>query len=567
MPYRINVYNEKDGILTEDKESRHLLYVDQAEKAIITFEMDMFVCYLYRLFTDEAFKDKAEDLRERLRNGDDLSDDERDKIDLIYEDILALAEFYQNRITSQGDPAIERMMTHLRYSAAYLLRVDQSRAGKHEHPRSNKKLNTALFRHDQKDDLRDISHLDYNGLDLKKMVSGTELDSARMTEVLEKVHGKAVPEYYSRILSSMDGKGSFYVRLKDEDNVGIWNSLVPGGLYRFKSKSYAPLFTLIRSIEEKVPESIMATIDLDYKDLCNGTIRMMAPAMGRIRNRDENLESSLSTPESVSEGHDEAVIKDAMFFIRMLDCIFGNSINERGKVELALSFEGMIRLLDSKLFGWNYDVPQSVFCTESRMPFEIFRDGIDRISENGVIMMESIKIGQSVWTVGKRMKEGNRPLGGVCSVPEPEYLSKEDLPGFLDNVKEPVIIVTDLAGMDDLVSYLSSFTKVSDKAKVKFVAVADENIRMMFINSLIPYTTLTVVNRKNIFDMLTLYNLKLMRSMAESYQKAFASELGVDTNALCDIEAKDFRTVFYKTYASYAKALIDDVERVESYFL
>ena len=76
MPYRINVYDEKDGILTENKESKHLLYVDQAEKVIITFEMDMFVCYLYRLFTDEAFKDKAEDLRKRLRNGDDLSDDE-----------------------------------------------------------------------------------------------------------------------------------------------------------------------------------------------------------------------------------------------------------------------------------------------------------------------------------------------------------------------------------------------------------------------------------------------------------------------------------------------------------
>ena len=567
MPFRIALYQEKDGKLTEDKEGRHVLYVDQAEKAINTFQADMLVCHLYFVLTDSVFGDGAKDLRRRLRSGEDLSDDERDRIDGIYEDILAMAEFYQNRITSQGDPAIERMMTHLRFSAAYLLRIDQSRAQMHEHPRSNKKLNTAMFRHDLKDDFREISHLDYNGLDLKKMVASTELDAVRMLEVLENVHGSAVVDYYDRILSSMEGKGSFFVRLEDDENIPIWESLMPGQISEYKSGRYVPLFGLISSLTVNAPLCLRSTMDKDYKDLCNGCIRMMAPAMGRIKNRDNDLESSLVTAKELSEKYDKGTIDGVMCFVRFLDCIFANAFNERGKVELALSFRGLIRMLNPKLFGWNYNVPPAVFCTTSREPYETFRKGIYRTSENGVISMECVKVAQCEWTMGKRMKEANRPLGGVCKVPEPVYIHASELPSYLEGTKEPVAIITDLENVNDIDSYLSSFTRVPDKAKVKFVGIIEELPRVVFINSMIPFTTVIVVNRKNMFDLLTQYNIKLMRSVAESYMDTFSSEMGVTRDGLRTIEAKDIRSLFYRIFAEYAEGLIEEAKDVESHFL
>ena len=68
---------------------------------------------------------------------------------------------------------------------------------------------------------------------------------------------------------------------------------MPGQISEYKSGRYVPLFGLISSLTVNAPLCLRSTMDKDYKDLCNGCIRMMAPAMGRIKNRDNDLESSL----------------------------------------------------------------------------------------------------------------------------------------------------------------------------------------------------------------------------------------------------------------------------------
>lgn len=567
MPYRMNIYREKDGKFSENKDCKHQLHIDQAEKAIITFEMDFLICRLFISFTDSIFGDAAKGIRQSIRNREELPDDVTKKLDLIFEDILAFVEFYQNRITTQGDPAIERMMVHGRFTTAYLLDINWKKADAHKHPRSNKKMNTAMFRHDLKDDLREISHIDYNRIDLKKMISKKEVDYNEISDVIQKTQNENVKAYYDRIMSSLENRDVFYVRLpKDKTESKIWHDVLKDKIKANEKHEYAQLFDLIDALKENSHDFINQYQGLDFKDMRNCTIRMVAPALGQVSKRDEDLESSLHTPFDVVSRYPRELVEDNIIFTRMLDCIFGNSTGERNRIELSISLNGLIRLLDPRLFGWKYDIPPVIFCMDSKEPYDHFMDGFSKITQDGIIIMDSVRIAQSQWTFGKRMKPGNRVPGGLCKFQKPVYVEPSKMRSHMMNVREPSIIVTTDSRLDDMLSLLGSFTRVADKNKVNSVVALSVVDHMVFPGSLLPYTTVMISKPDSLFDILTLHNVELMDFALMGYTNAMAKEIGVNPEDLDTIEATDFRTAFFKAFGIYSKQARADIEKMESYF-
>lgn len=564
MAYRINLYEKAGDSITEMKDRKHLLYLDQAEKAIVTFEMDIAACYIYRRLVAHVFG--SDDVIRRLEKDEEPTEAEMDKLDNVFEDMLALLEFYLNRMTSLGDPAIERMMIHLRFTAAYLLHIDAARAAKHKHPRSNKKLNTAMFRHDQKDDLTEISHLDYKRCDLKKLVYGNEMDYRKICEVLDTVTHKEYREYYRFILDSIDGDGPMYVRLADSeegsDEERIWKTIVKD-TYPRKGRLFTGLFDLVDAMIASSPDFLRYYVREDMRDMSYGRIAVNAPAMGEIRNRDDDLESSLHTIEEVLKAYPDGLMSEICFAVRILDTVFGNSVEDRGRLELTMSFRGMIRMLNPMLFGWNYVLPPVVFCMDDPSYHERFIHGIKEVSKAGVLILEPISVAQSQWTFGKRMKASSRANGGLCRIPSPFLVKPKDLPEFMATHKTPSVFATDDRNFTQVSAYLSSFTKTEDRNKVISITVISEIREIMtFTNSMVSYTTVTITDMRHPFDFMTYYTIPLIELVMNKYLESMSSKLGVEEGSLSKIEAKDFVSLFVRHFAVFCdemKAAIANV--------
>ena len=569
MAYGLIAYRIEDGKLQIDYSQNNYIHVEETEKAILVIEADMLVCRLFLDFTDHRFGDAARKIRNDLRSGNELTEDVRRVLDDIFEDILTFVEFYENRMTSLGSLAIARIMVHVRFAAAMLLRIDRSRAEFHKHSRSNKKMNSALFRHDSKDEIEDIYHLDYKR-DVKRCIVGSELDYKAILDSIRSKDKDGIISYYDRFLADLEGDTHvFNVRLSPEEKE-IWRMVIAHEMLCFKGAPCAPLFELIEIMIRDLPKLYRQYVDLDYKDMVHDNVRVIAPALGRISNRDSNLNASKKSPSEMIDPYDKRLIEREILFARVSDSILGCSKVERNELYLTFPIRGTMRLLDSRLFGWRYDLPPVIFCMDSKNPYDKFMRNCEKVTEDGVVVSDWIRIAQSDWITGKRMRAGNRVPGGVFKFGSIEFVTPKDLSEHMKAVKESTTIVTNAERMDEVISLFCSYTTVAERSRVGSVIVISPVENYIFPDTVIPYSSLILIKEDRLLDVLSLHNVRLIELAVDNYLAAMASELGVSVEGLTDIVPEDLRTAIYLKFAEeasmarrdlvYTRKLLDSLE-------
>lgn len=547
MSYKITMYRVEGEKLLEDSGKKHLLNIEETEKAVLVFEADMFVCRLFIDLTDARFGDRAEVIRADLREGNDLAEEDRVVLDDIFEDILTFVEFYENLLTCQGDPAMARLMTHVRFSAALLLRIDQSRSQYHKHSRSNKKMNSAIFRHDSKDEVQDIYHLNYSR-DMKQSISGTALDYKSVMNELDAGSKEEVISYYYDIISDMMGHSRhFNVRIQNEE-VGIWDALIEGEILFYRGSPYVPLFKLVDVLVKNLPEIYQRYIFLDFKYMIHNVLSVCVPATGKVGGRDNSLNTAQKEPSVLPASYGVEVLGKEIMSIRVTDMIFGCSSVSHKTLDFSFSILGTMRLLDPWLFGWKYDLLPVLFCMDSKDSYDKFMRKHDMITTDNAVVVDWVKNVQSDWRTGKRMWAGNRVPGGLFKFSSVDYVSPDGLEDYMKKVKEPTTIVISMERMDEILAYLCSFTTVAERAKVGSIFIVCPHENFIFSGTIVPYSSVVLVKEERLMDILTMHNIRLIELAISDYQYAMSSELGITPEELFKVEPVDLKTACYRKF-------------------
>lgn len=556
MSYRIAKYRIEGEKLLEDTGKKHLLNIEQTEKAVLVFEADMFVCLLFIDLLDARFGDRADQIRTDLKEGNDLREEDREVLDDIFEDILTLVEFYENLLTSQGDVSMSRIMTHVRFSAALLLRIDRSRSEYHKHSRSNKKMNSALFRHDSKDDVEDIYHLDYSR-ELKKSITGSVLDYKSILDELDAKLRENILSYYQDTISDIQGDSRCFNVCLEIDDMQIWDALIGSDIMFYRNKPYVPLFCLTEALVGNLPKFYRRYALLDYKCMSHNNISVCAPAVGRIGERDYSLNTAQKQPSEIAASYGKDMLEKEIMTIRVLDMIFRCSSVDHGTMVFSFPIVGSMRLLDPWLFGWKYDLLPVLFCMDSKDLYDKFMRKYYRITTDAAVIADWVKISQSDWQGGKRMWTGNRVPGGIFKFSTIDYVELDGLAEYMKSVKSPTVIVISTERMDEIFSFLNSYTTVTDREKVNSVLIVSPFENFMFSGTIIPYTSAVAIKEERLMDALTLHNIRLIEVMVDGYLKAMASDLGISLEELSKIKATDLRTACYRRF-------IDEVDKARN---
>ena len=564
MSYRITKFRIEGGRLLEDFGNKHLIHMEETEKAVLVFEADMFVCRLFIDLVDARFKERAIQIRADLKEGNPIRDEDREILDKVFEDILTFVEFYENLLTSQGDRAMATLMTHVRFSAAMLLRIDRSRSEFHKHSRSNKKMNSAVFRHDSKDEIGQIYHLNYNR-GLKKMIIGTVLDYKAIMSELDVGQRENILSYYYGILSDMQGDTRYFnVRLSEEDMV-VWGPMIGGDVMYFKGAPHVPLFKLVDTLVKELPDLYKRYIFLDYKCMTHNNINVCAPAIGKVGARDNNLNTAQNLPSDLANSYDKAVLEQEIMSIRALDTIYRCSSVENKSLIFSFPMVGTMRFLDPWLFGWKYDLLPVVFCMDSKELYDRFMRKYDKITTDSAVIVDWVKISQSDWQSGKRMWTGNRVPGGIFKFSTIDYVRPDGLAEYMQFVKEPTVIVISPERMDEIISFLNSYTTTSERGRVNSIFIISSVENFVFSGTIIPYTSALVIKEERLMDALTLHNIRLIELLVESYLNAMASDLGISLDELSKIKLTDFKAACYRKFSDEvdkAKNVLADYRRL-----
>jgi len=111
--------------------------------------------------------------------------------------------------------------------------------------------------------------------------------------------------------------------------------------------------------------------------------------------------------------------------------------------------------------------------------------------------------------------------------------------------------------MDEIFSFLNSYTTVTDREKVNSVLIVSPFENFMFSGTIIPYTSAVAIKEERLMDALTLHNIRLIEVMVDGYLKAMASDLGISLEELSKIKATDLRTVCYRRF-------VDEVDKARN---
>lgn len=512
---------------TDDEVANPLyLALDDIGKAVTTFEMDVFACHVALEMISSVSGIPVRELYDGTERGKIRSDAAPEAHDHAFNDALCFCEFFLNRITPLSDKMIKDILVHTRFTLSYVLSVDPTDP-EHSLTIKGKTRNLAMFRltDNNNNDLRHISHIEYDTRIICKRFGSGEYSCSQIVGAMDM--GDTCSEYYDTILGDLVGRtGRITVDTGDATAILGYDD------------GRVPLVQLISELERRCSriEPLCYHISRDVSDMSNGRVCEDESMLANVRVRDSNMESS---PIGIDEAckNNPAIVEEAIWFIRLLNCILSTSKSDNHVLDLKFHIESLMRLLDPDLFGRRYAAPDMTFveCEKLRdryimsLGFDSL-DGFCRIS--GVSDQES-----TTWDSFERDWKYSSRQGGpvrderlVCVIGKPGSATIGDFEPWkaVDRplvVNRPprgrghgptTILVTDRTHRFDLVSRLGSPAnrEMCQNIRMLVVVTGDEGTMVMRNRDSNEIPEIVVNDIEELFNIHTEYVIPRMRIAA-----------------------------------------------------
>lgn len=459
------------------------LALDDAGKAITTFEMDIVACYTALVILSSETGLEPVDHYGPECGGKVRRIADQEVYDRVFEDSMGICEFFLNRITPLADKPIKQILVHTRFTLAYVLSVDPACEG-HVLQRKGYRKNLAMFTHNagDSDEFRHISHIEFDSCFISERFDTGEYTCSEISESLD--IGTTCASYYDCILSELShGSGSIVVGISETDASSLG---YPGTLI--------PLTRLVSDLTErcKLIRPLCFHIDRDLKDMMNDRVCEDDAMLGKVRVRDSNMESTASRINAVYEGNAE-IMEDIVWFSRILNCIIASSdVGSNHDWVLKFRPEMLARLLDPDIFGKRYVAPDMCFVDCEDLLGEYLRsisryeskDGRYRIkwAEENDVFWKPFK---RTWPYSGRQSNSDRNEDVVSVMEKPLFSTLDRL---IDPSKSPIlskgkiypaIIVVGIERLFDLVSSLALPERKQILQAIRMIVVVSPGSPMM----------------------------------------------------------------------------------------
>lgn len=583
-------FSEKNGHLV--KAGILNMNVQDPTKAVDSFEMEFLAYYacakMLRYRLGQFYEDVYPLLLDQGTHGSEFSNDIRDVFDEVYEDVLAVVEFSLNHLTSYSDESQEQFMAGVRFSLSRYLRMDRSRADRHQ---LGKKHNTVLF---TEEDIRSVPFITFRSGWANKLSY-----PATCSEVLEQYFSSEyadedVLSFPAIIRATVDRRreqGSVYVRVDE----GI---MYDGLLAEFWTDEqarapcrYVHLMDLLDKIMETCSSEHYFCIQAeeDYADMCADVLVPNTAFLSQIGKRDTNFNFGMKTTSQVSREYGDRggvrLLEDFTLFARALDCVMTATIIEKigrnYRMDLFFTVNSLIRMFDSDVFGRDVYLSDMLFVTADDVPVQLYCDNLRRMGfvpfgpgESGYGKVSDVLEDLEVkWTPSGRVK--NFKLKGCfgymrsISRMSPVDFIRTNFNGLSPNT----IIVCDPSIKQDIIRVIRLFSRgKGGKDRVWRIAVLlDQNLvgrrgysALDTNGCYIMEIGVTSVNQ--LFDLHSNGILIKTRTAIHYTLRMIAESLGVsDTDILAmdrKLRGTDLKTVMIVAFIDYSRAMLKEIGRM-----
>jgi len=474
------------------------LHVQETNKAMISYEMELFTYYLFKNYP-------------RYENGPVYTKE--------YEDILAILEFYLNRLTACNDDTISELMTNLRFSLTYYMRKtsDQVRelAEKdvHKHyttrDRYNKNLDlknmccyeAPLFT------VKDLEHIDkLEPKDRTKITDGfknaashdktiTNLDYSFVIKNCREDTKLSISNFFECVKNTVEilEGPSLYVKVPEGPMMELtdeyWKSRDPSQITA--RKKYIPLMELIGHLDKVVdmsPNFLGSQIAKDLDDMRDNHVRPYDVLLSEIGERDSDLESTDSTPGYVygrmSEIGSAMALHRMASFIRIAHSIFNASKMEKTGstkyISLRFNVKSLMRLLDPEIFG-KITFSDMVIVSDDEDMYDEYTKylvkevGFKKDAENGSYSREYDLSGiQNEWCPSGRQKDRALPVGCISYIRSIRRVECDEVLNAMPNMNNNSVILVSKDNLD-LVETIASGLKKAGKRNIRFIIIKGDD--------------------------------------------------------------------------------------------
>ena len=466
--------------------SAYRAYVHEGPKARATIVMDLSSCYACHRLMRSAFGDGAPDVMARVAESRELflgrrdcegtlSLEERHIIDEIYEDVLAVTEFYMNRLTPDSDRNISDVMDGVRFACCHRLDIhDPDSAARCTKIRKSQKnkgagYNSALFGYD---DIHNIPFMDVRKDD---RIPDLPADYGSLYRIFDDRF--RIGENLAVSEASVSGlPGGIAVR-------------VPAAISRNEEMPFMELVSGIMDVcRSHPPFDFQVNADLTNMRadrLCPG-----APFLGMVGKRDDDLDNThekrLGDLMARLDALDPDAARDIAMFFRIADCILmGSGVEEvpgRRKhmnVTPRLDPLMLLTMMDDEMFGGMVHLSDILFVDAPGMA-ESYVDYLKHLGfrfQGGVhgsceLVSEDLRRFYGEWRYSGRSR-GEHSTGAMLRI---DSVSSCAMAGCGDRIRRsdrPLILVTHRPDRRQLIAITDGFKIKAERSRVKALVVID----------------------------------------------------------------------------------------------
>ncbi len=466
--------------------SAYRAYVHEGPKARATIVMDLSSCYACHRLMRSAFGDGAPDVMDRVaesrklflshrdREGT-LSPEERRVIDEVYEDVLAVTEFYMNRLTPDSDRNISDVMDGVRFACCHHLDIhnpdSSARCTKNRKSKKNKGVgyNSALFGYD---DIHNIPFMDVRKDD-------------RIPDL---------PADYGTLYRLFDG------RFRIGENLAVSEATasgLPGGItvkvpVALSPDGEMPFMELVSGIMDVCrshpPFDFQVNADLTNMRtdrLCPG-----APFLGMVGKRDDDLDNThekrLSDLMARLDALDPDAARDIAMFFRITDCILmGSEVREvpgrRKRMDVTPKVDPLMLLtmMDDEMFGGMVHLSDILFVDAPSM-VESYVDHLKLLGfrfQGGIhgsceLVSEDLRRFYGEWRYSGRSR-GEHSTGTMLRIDSVSSCAMAVCEDRIRGSERPLILVTHRPDRRQLIAITDGFKTKAERSRVKALVVVD----------------------------------------------------------------------------------------------
>lgn len=359
------------------------IYARDADRFIPQLEMDILARFILARYKDEMRMQESI-VEKGLKNFKEwAAKDEREYDSLIIaSNVLAFLEYYLNRYTPLADDTMKSYLVDARFTIAENLDFRLAKSG-------NKVINPLLF---SENDMQDMFRFEVGSRTIFKKADINKNSNGRLNwkDALNRIEGDSKcsssnchDDYENRMSAIFDSKVEYvdlnngserndvniYVHVSndslDDDSdlqsfiAQYWSSVSDEYQFLMPTNKYVPLLMLIDYLRSEVDGDasgvLKVSINDDISDMVAGIIQPGDVFMSTIGDRDDKLNTSLSSLPKLCNLLEKQVVEDIVGFSRVLHCIMmASSIDDNKNVELRFRHSDLLRLLDSDIVDRNY---------------------------------------------------------------------------------------------------------------------------------------------------------------------------------------------------------------------